>query len=210
MHSNSPDSPGGSKRRSVSGGHAQRFSTHHHGRSASSMQTSRTANSEQLERMANTMQIVQKDASTSSSNRSFLSREGSGGDASAELGHFSHRREATDEDAEAFPAILDSPSQEHADALVLSPSDMTREESTASVLPDLPRPSPPHRSSSSLVSERVQAYERRMSQQQDPSPKRPSPPAPSRTRLNSTYGLAPKSSLFVANPDHRHSGSGDS
>ena len=59
--------------------------------------------------------------------------------------------------------------------------------------------------------ERVQAYERRMSMQQEPtSPKRSPPLVPPRNRLSSTYGLAPKASLYVANPDHRQKGSDDS
>lgn len=215
MHSNSPESPE-SKHRSGSGGHAQRFSTHHHGRSASSLQTARTADSAQLERMASTMQIVQKDRSTSSSHRSFPSRESSGGGAPNEMGTLHpHRHVSSSEGPDSLPAVLGSPSQSAAEALVLSPTEMTREESSVSMVPELPlpiRPSlPQRRSTSSIVSERVQAYERRASQQQDSPPKRPSPPASSRSRLNSTYGLAPKPPLFIANPDHhKHSGSGDS
>lgn len=205
QHSMSPDSPEGRRRTGSSGaGHAQRFSTHHHGRSASSLQTAQTANSEQLERVAQTMQIVRKEGSTASSAASAVpSREGSGGTV-GELGDLAAR--APQE------TVLGSPSR--ADALVMSPTHMTREEqastSTLGELPPRVRPPPPERRASK-VAERVQAYERRMSLQESPSPPRRTPPAvPPRNRLSSTYGLAPKPSLYVANPDHRHKASDDS
>ena len=197
----SPDSPE-SKRRTGSGGHTQRFSTHHHGRSASSLQTARTADTEQLERMASTMQIVQKEASDSQ--RSFPSRETSGSSTGLPATEF----------GEPLPTILGSAPELPGRELVLSPVAMSRGEAATVALPDpalLERPPPPGRRSPGRVSQQVQAYERRMSQSLEASPpKRSPPPVPARLRNTSTYGLAPRQSLFVANPDHKKSGSGDS
>ena len=221
MHSNSPDSP--EARRRSSSGHAQQF-THHHGRSASSLQTAKTADSAALERMAHNYQIIQKEGSGSttgnSSHRSYPSRDTSGDSQDApatEFGDFAIQKAGPSmEGSPPLSLVLES-SSEALGQLVHSPVDMTLEEASTIPMPDLsasPRrtpPSPPQRRSpGSKVSERVQAYERRMSQQIDTPPKRSPPPVPARTRISSTYGLAPKPSLFVANPDHKKNGSGDS
>ncbi|GJE94620.1 hypothetical protein PsYK624_107910 [Phanerochaete sordida] len=205
----SPDSPEGPHR--GSSGHEKRFSTHHHGRSASSLQTARTADSAALERMAASYQIVQKQASGSS--------RGSAGAPSREASTSTTASASAEGAASEFgraqsplPLVLES----SAEALVHSPVDIARAEAAPVPMPVLspppsPRrtpPSPPQRRSpGAVVSERVQAYERRMSLQEPPGLP---PPVPARTRITSTYGLAPKPSLFVANPDHRQGSSGDS
>lgn len=205
IHSQSPDSPE-SKHRSGSGGH-QRYLTHHHGRSASSLGTAKTADSDVLERMGRTMQIIQKEGSTSSSQRSGPSRDVSG-DATAgdEFGTVGARPLSIIES--------DSSSGRDATALVMSPTEMTGAEAGRSFAalssPPPVRPSLPERTSSgSIVAARIQAYERRMSQVLSPptSPTRAKSPPPVPPRA---YGLAPKQPLFVANPDHRHASSGDS
>ena len=200
--SNSPDSPK-SKRRIGSGGHGQVYSSSQHGRSATSLQTARTANSEALERMADTMQIVQK-GSTLSSHASVPSTDSR--DESPERAYASNSR--------PLSVIASSDSQLNtppAEGLVQSPSDMTVEEQTrslATIAADLPSPKRPtsvsdRGSSTGSVAERVQAYERRMSQAAE-SPIKSPPPVPNRSRRGaSVYGLAPKPALFVANPDNR-------
>ena len=213
MHSASGDSPPDDRRTgSGSSGHKVYPSTQH-ARSMSSLQTSRTADSETLERMAQTMQIVQK--STMSSHTSGKSSSMDSRDVSPE------RRQPSDFER---PLSVIASSQSliegsSASDVVLSPAAMTREESMASLVsataPLRPSKSDPVRgsssgsSSTSSVAARIQAYERRMSQHEDTTLKVP-PPVPSRTRRPSTYGLAPRSSLFVANPDKQRSGSGSS
>lgn len=207
MHSNSPDSPY-SKRRSGSGGHRQ-HPTLHHGRSASSLQTARTADTTTMERMADTMQIVQKD---SSSSRGDASRIPSADDAAVGHAGPSHTQ-SKPLPARPISFLVDGDSQgaDELSALVQSPTEMTGEESSVEPLPDLGSPtrrSPGRLSPGSMVAERVHAYERRMSQNQDDLPRLPPLTSP-RSRA-SGYGLAPKAPLYVANPDHRQRSSGSS
>lgn len=215
LHSNSPDTPENKRKsRSGSGGHHQLYSTHHHGRSASSLQTARTADSETLERMANTMQIVQQ--GSMSSRHSGPSRSTSGGDEAALIdyspGPSPTRVQPTTGRPLSVVSDRDSHGLDEALSLVQSPSEMTHEDTSRRPILDLgspKRPSPTERvSSGSKVAERVQAYERRMSQQELVPPQSP-PAKPTRART-SAYGVAPKPSLFVANPDHRHASSGSS
>ncbi|KAL0060180.1 hypothetical protein AAF712_013027 [Marasmius tenuissimus] len=66
---------------------------------------------------------------------------------------------------------------------------------------------PVRKPTGSAVAARVQDYERRMSLAQDESP----PASPRKRRKSSvSYGLVPRPSLYVANPDHRAGPSGDS
>ncbi|KAI0091033.1 hypothetical protein BDY19DRAFT_933279 [Irpex rosettiformis] len=212
MNSNSPDSPEG-KRRNTSGEHRQMYSQIHHGRSQSSLQTSKTADSETLERMANTMQIVQKGSSSSkgpSRDTSGRDDEHSIDDAFLVLLHIPPPLSDR-----PLSIISGSPATDTGEepSFVQSPTQMSREELSHKplALGDVVsprRPSPAKRPSSSKVAEQVAAYERRMSQSLENDQGRSLPP-PRRTR-NSAYGLAPKASLFVANPDHRLGSSGDS
>lgn len=75
-------------------------------------------------------------------------------------------------------------------------------------------------STGGAVASRVQAYERRMSQDNSDAPMSPtSPTGVKNTRkreerhgkpVNVKYGIVPKASLFVANPDRERSGSSNS
>ncbi|KAF9052444.1 galactose oxidase [Hymenopellis radicata] len=64
---------------------------------------------------------------------------------------------------------------------------------------------------SSSVADRVRYFERRMTRDVTPPPTN-TKQREERTRKTShvNYGLVPRASLFVANPDHRHASSGDS
>lgn len=203
MHSASPDSPQGD------GGHRQRHSLHH-GRSATSLQTAQTADTDTMERMADTMQIIQKD---SSSSRGDASRGPSGDDAAA--GHTDTARAQHGPSSSRPLSVLTGNSLPEADelsALVQSPVEMTLEDSYTQPLSDMGSPrkrSPGRLSPGSKVAERIQAYERRMSQNQDDSPRSPTAASP-RARRPSGYGLAPKPSLYVANPDDRYGTSSSS
>ena len=62
----------------------------------------------------------------------------------------------------------------------------------------------------SAVAARVQEFERRMTQQELSPPPTNTKKREERSRKPSVvnYGLVPKASLFVANPDHRAASSG--
>ncbi|THH00363.1 hypothetical protein EW026_g2149 [Hermanssonia centrifuga] len=209
-HSNSPDSP--KRKTGSSGSHYKIYSSHQHGRSASSLQTARTANSENLDRLGQTMQIVQK----GSTMRSNHSADPSLTSTNSTREYSPERREASPPQAQSsaggkpLSIVASSLSGDSAEMLVMSPGEITTEEYSkkrASPPPQHPkRPLPPERTSSgSIVAARIQAYERRMSQQEEPLKSPPPVPVRARNRATSTYGLAPKPSLFVANPDRKRS-----
>ncbi|KAI0671473.1 hypothetical protein C8Q78DRAFT_991114 [Trametes maxima] len=188
--------------------HDPMYASAHHGRSASSLQTSKTADSEVIERMGRTMDIVQK--GTVSSHASTAST-----DSGATVDAYGVGRAAPSESspqagkhalgalAVAIPARADpDPGPLN---LVQSPTEMSATEAAGSSAArggEARRPSPPRGMS---VAARVAALE-----QHSRSPAL-LPPPPSRTKKarSSVYGLAPKPSLFVANPDRR-TGSGES
>ncbi|TFK90688.1 galactose oxidase [Polyporus arcularius HHB13444] len=163
------------------------YASVHHGRSATSLQTSKTADSAEIENMARTMDIVQK-ASLSS----HLSRASTDSGASVEP-----------PPPAAAPLAVFIPAPQHG----VSPN--THHVSfVQSPTADTPVSPPSGRRSQGSVAARVEAFEQR----------RRSPPSPPEAQAaqgrhkkgrNSVYGLAPKPSLFVANPDRRTS-SGDS
>ena len=170
------------------------YASVHHGRSATSLQTSKTADSAEIEQMGRTMDIVQKGTSIGSRRTTASTDSGT-----------SYEREQ-DRDGEPpssaprpgplsvfIPADAQGASSA-AEGLVLSPTAMTPR------TPGGPRP-PPARGGS--VAARIEAFEQHS--------RSPPPPPPSRPKKGRTsvYGLAPKPSLFVANPDRRTS-SGDS
>ncbi|KAL1724385.1 hypothetical protein EV715DRAFT_260241 [Schizophyllum commune] len=110
----------------------------------------------------------------------------------------------------AIAAAIRSPSPNS-----LPPSMTTKSGSNGSGDSSFPPPPPPPKRSSGSgggVAARVRDYERRMSQAAD------FPPPPTNTRAREErskppavdYGLVPRRSLFVANPDHGKKGSGDS
>ena len=163
--------------------------------------------------MANTMQIVQKGSSSSKG----PSRETSGRDEEQSIDEAPLIPLHTPPSLNGRPLSIISGSPitgtDEEPNFVQSPAQMSHEEQSHQplALGDVvspKRPPPVKRPSSSKVAEQVAAYERRMSQSQQDDRNRVPPPL-RRTR-NSAYGLAPKASLFVANPDHRHGSSGDS
>ncbi|KAI0789843.1 hypothetical protein C8Q75DRAFT_806506 [Abortiporus biennis] len=201
----SPDSPVHKSGESSGTGHGQMYSTRSHARSASSLQTSRTANSEMLEKMGRTMDIIQKESTMSS----HLTNASGSGDEPPSISNGAHRHTLS---------IITSSGSNSSDTpppgLVMSPEELS-EEWKDIILHSPPSSRPPSGDRGNVAS-RVQAIERRISEYQvvdGPSPGRNGlrspPPARSRQHV-SVYGIAPKPSLFIANPDHRLSGSGDS
>jgi len=206
--SGSFDTPAG-RRSSSGGGHAQLYSAHTHARSASSLQTSRTADSEMIERMGRTMDIVQKE-STMNSHLSGASEE-----ENATTGPSARR---------ALSIVTSSGSNNTSDddplLLVQSPEALSENEATVKGRANSRSRSPPGRltppqraqsppSRGGTVAARIQAFERRMSKSEEGSPLRSPPPVRPRQHP-SVYGVVPKPSLFVANPDDRRGSSSDS
>ncbi|KAI9460749.1 hypothetical protein F5148DRAFT_1286788 [Russula earlei] len=215
--------------RALSGSPSRRPSLYHHetvhGRSASSLQT---ANTEMLERVGGTMDIIQRDGTVDSQHTPLTGtyslddefgivaggRAGSGGPhqlrALLVRGESSYHSTGTGSSS----ASTESP-------MVLSPV------TSGPVTPtgELPEPiSPPPEEAgtgsaegilgedggpdSPAVAERVRLFERRMSRENAPPP----PPTNTRRREERSaptvavrppvrYGLVPRASLFVANPD---------
>ena len=164
------------------------YASVHHGRSATSLQTSKTADSVEIEKMGRTMDIVQKGTISS---------------------HMSRESEAsTDSGLSLEPALPSSPRlavfiPTHEQAAPPSAQHVSFVQSPTAITPVSPavrRGSAPQGS----VAARVQAFEQRGS---PPEPQ--SAPSRHKKGRNSVYGLAPKPSLFIANPDRRTS-SGDS
>ncbi|KAI8980072.1 hypothetical protein BD414DRAFT_421167 [Trametes punicea] len=190
--------------------HDPLYASVHHGRSATSLQTSKTADSEVIEKMGRTMDIVQK--GTVSSHGSDASTD-SGGSAE-QYGHIP----IADHELGALSGIVPVPSDTssrpqdadlHQADLVQSPREMTATQAAGSPVVgiEVRRPAPAGPRLPTLgtsVAARVAALEQQASQPPPP----PSPSRPKKAR-SSVYGLAPKPSLFVANPDRR-TGSGDS
>ncbi|KAL7278997.1 hypothetical protein ACG7TL_006829 [Trametes sanguinea] len=191
--------------------HDPMYASAHHGRSATSLQTSKTADSEVIERMGRTMDIVQK--GTVSSHASDASTDsGVSGETYAHVDTAEHELGAL---ALGVPAGLDAASSQPGSAglsddapdLVQSPVEMSATQAAGSpaIGPEArPTPRGPRRPTpGTSVAARIAALEQRSRSPPPPPPSRPKKPR------SSVYGLAPKPSLFVANPDRR-SGSGDS
>ncbi|KAI0701879.1 hypothetical protein C8T65DRAFT_655941 [Cerioporus squamosus] len=164
------------------------YASVHHGRSATSLQTSKTADSAVIENMGRTMDIVQKGTVSSHVSGESAGSTDSGTSLEPEQAHAG---------APALAVFIPSPehSATPAASFVQSPTAIT---------PLSPAAAPVRRPQGSVAA-RVEAFEQR--RRSPPSP----PEAQSRHKKgrNSVYGLAPKPSLFVANPDRRTS-SGDS
>ncbi|PPQ68641.1 hypothetical protein CVT26_002925 [Gymnopilus dilepis] len=188
-----------------------------HGKSMSSLRTTDTA---AIERMAGTMDVVQrvKDrsryASGSTSSTGGLSIDthvsaSEGAERESLIGDLSERPEELIRFAS--PVDIEGPSGStpmQSPPLAPSSPPSAYKDKFVPVAPlhldDKGLPSTP--TSPGKVSERVQAYERRMSLGQAASP----PPTNtkqreerSKKRVDVDYGLVPRPSLFVANPDHR-------
>lgn len=198
-HSNSPDSPESKSKRNKT----------EHRKSQSSLQTTRTADSEAIERMGG-MDVIQRigtNGTTPSTGRDTPERDPS----------WTLPRSLS---VVASSGRSEGSSTQHDDSsMVESPVEMTSkdlvtQDSSSDNSTPAQRPI-----SSAGVMDRIQAYERRMSQDA-PVPVTPlSPNArntrkkeehPSKSRVTINYGLAPRPSLFVANPDHKGSPSSES
>ncbi|GBE87851.1 hypothetical protein SCP_1200760 [Sparassis crispa] len=187
-----PDSP--PSRQESGHVRARLYSNTQHGRSASSLQTSKTADSEMIEKMGRTMDIAMNSTLTSHAS-------GSGTDSQSYSDADAPQRQLSLSQSAMFPASGDDEVLNP----VQSPMETTEAEASQSRLPALPghpQVSPPKRlAAGGNVAARVEAFERRMSQQEDTAPLRIRKDRPS------TYGVVPKPSLFVANPDQRRSDS---
>lgn len=176
-----------------------------HGRSASSLQTAKTADSEMIEKMGRTMDIVQKGTVSSHSSGASI------GESSVDEGHelvATQDARAPTRTRSLTPVILEdgaSPAVVGLRGVVASPTEISPAHTTGFPFPPTsPRAGPARRPTSGQVVARVQAYERRMSGGAGDD-------APARKRDRaSVYTVAPRPPLFVANPDHRQQGSGDS
>ncbi|KDQ24379.1 hypothetical protein PLEOSDRAFT_1046683 [Pleurotus ostreatus PC15] len=189
----------------------------HNGKSTTSLQTTRTMDSEALERLGGTMQVVQRirDASGSadSGNASFrrlsrvdtLSSNDSSYDAEIAVlaGMFTNR--SLEEKMEGVMTPL-------ATSPIQSPNSPGAHSSPTKT-PSTPssRPPPPRLAPGGKVASRVAAYERRMSQDVDSPIASPVGVKEDKTRRKHVdYGLAPRPSLFVTNPDSRKGSTSDS
>lgn len=193
-----------------------------HGRSASSLQT---ANTETLERLGGTMDIVQRDGTLDSQHTPLTGLDdefgvaigGGGGSGSytqqlrallvrGEPSYHSTRTASSSVSASIDSPMIHSPLRSAAG----SP---TGELTTHPVLPSSPASEEAGGSSprSPGVAERVRAFERRLSRDSAPPPpptntrrreeRLTPPPAAAVARPAVRYGLVPRPSLFVANPD---------
>jgi hypothetical protein len=199
-----------------------------HGRSASSLQT---ANTEILERVGGTMDIVQRDGTLDSQYTSLAGLEdefgvGSGGSGSGsgspsrallvrgEPSYHSTRTASSSVSASIETSTIQSPLRSAAgsptDGFTHRPiSSLPPSEEVAAGLVAEHAGGPPR---SPGVAERVRAFERRMSRESAPPPSptntrrteerlTPPPAALTAARPAVRYGLVPRPSLFVANPD---------
>lgn len=194
-----------------------------------SMTSLRTADTEQIERLAGAMDVVQRVRTRSQRTSGSLSSgltidtDPTGNDGNEQLVILSSPVEMTPLSGAHAPRM---PSPAHTPLAPLPPDPLTTHLRSSSpfVSPDEEYAiETPLRSSPTLpitpksrssVAARVHMYERRMSQDQE----RPPPTntrqleerSPKKERVTVNYGLAPRASLFVANPDHRNSRSSDS
>jgi hypothetical protein len=199
-----------------------------HGRSASSLQT---ANTDILERVGGTMDIVQRDGTLDSQHTFLAGLDdefgvGGGGSGSGsgpplraffvrgEPSYHSTRTESSSVSASIETLMIQSPLRSAADSPTdgftqrLISSSPPSEEVAAGLVAEHAG-SPPR---SPGVAERVRAFERRMSRESVPPPSptntrrreerlTPPPAALAAARPAVRYGLVPRPSLFVANPD---------
>lgn len=164
------------------------YASVHHGRSATSLQTSRTADSAEIDKMGRTMDIVLQGprslhGSRNSRSSTYASSSYEHADNAQLLSPLSLVIPDDAGESEGPPGL----------GYVMSPTAMTSA--------DVQRPPPARRTTVGNVAARVAAFEEHS---------RPPPTSPGRSKkTQSVYGLAPKPSLFVANPDRR-TGSGSS
>lgn len=207
----SGDSPGSKRSNSVKRVLSRKGSRSYapgHGRSMTSI---RTADTDALERMAG-MEVVQRERTSSGSHRGSSGSYDSGWtgeDGDRNLFNVVHGVDMSFNSTSPFamsyaeasaarpstpPSVSPPLNKNNSPSPPLSaPSSSASSSNTSS---SSPRPRPP---SGTAVAARVQAYERRMSQTQEPT----SPTATNQKRQATSYGLVPRPSLYVANPDHK-------
>lgn len=211
-HSNSPDSPEKSKR-----------DNRGHRHSLSSLQTAGTADSEAIERMGG-MDVIQRVGT----NTSHQTTPSTGRDTPEPERSWVPRPlsvVASSGRSEGSQSLLHADDERSVESPVeMVPSEQSHSSSDSSTPPAAPstpqRPAPV--SGQGGVMSRIQAYERRTSAtvEEASGPQSPTSPGgrntrkreenPSKSRVTINYGLVPRASLFVANPDHRGSPSSDS
>jgi hypothetical protein len=198
-----------------------------HGKSMSSL---RTADSEAIERMAGTVDVYQRMKTRSFSNRTTRSINSTGGVSidtlwsSVEAGHNNYvSRGGTSQ--EILPDVLpmfSSPVEiipleplAGYDPLLLSTPSSPREDSIRPITSSPLLFTTPMSPTSPSVADRIHVFENRVSLEQSSSLPVTNTKYPKKKRVNVDYGLVPRASLFVANPDshyHHHlsTSSGDS
>ncbi|TFK33222.1 hypothetical protein BDQ12DRAFT_637787 [Crucibulum laeve] len=235
-HSASPERHSPQSHRSNSGGQAQSASRRAskiygaHGKSTSSL---RTADSEAIERMAGTMDVIQRIRTGSHRTSGSTNTTGglsyidpprdANGDLYGELAQFTSPVEMTPIEGSSVPLPPSSPSSAKAPSPAITPpilqstrsSSSTASSGASSTSPSAGRIKLVRPPSGTTVSSRVQAYERRASQEFQQPNNTNTKQHEERPRRKSQgvlvdYGLVPRASLYVANPDHRASYSSDS
>ncbi|KAF8150818.1 hypothetical protein B0H34DRAFT_678582 [Crassisporium funariophilum] len=190
-----------------------------HGKSMSSV---RTADSEAIERMAGTMDVVQRVKTRSHRTTGSTSSAGGRSIDTHMSSLFEDEGQGPDDDLMMFASPVEMspnaqlPGPSTPPRLSSPPPPASKGSQPGSTPPEAPTrtfsPTPQSDSNSSgahsksSVADRVQAFERRLSHDQALS----SPPPPTNTkqheerskkRVSVDYGLVPRASLFVANPD---------
>ncbi|KIY64993.1 hypothetical protein CYLTODRAFT_445636 [Cylindrobasidium torrendii FP15055 ss-10] len=166
-----------------------------HAKSSSSL---RTADSDALERLASAMDVAQH-----VQNSSHRTRDSTGTEYSFDGGQGHDRQQARSILDDEVPMVMSPEAvvpSKHSPAL----------KHTHSTSPPVSMESSAGRSRSSSVAQRIRDFERQASLSPESTP----PPTNTRQREERpkskvAYGLVPKASLFVANPDHRSRSSGD-
>ncbi|KAJ7017417.1 hypothetical protein C8F04DRAFT_1336823 [Mycena alexandri] len=193
-----------------------------HGKSMSSIQTQQTADSEALERMGGNVDVIVgararggSDITHGESIDEGQARRSLQASSDVDEPLYTSPVEMVPASAFGLPSPPKAREMVPASAFGL-PSPPPARESSPPVSPSRPALSTNSSSGSSsgAVSDRIKAYERRMSQDiSTPPPPTNTKQREERTRKKHTsnYGLVPRASLFVANPDHGFAGgSGDS
>jgi hypothetical protein len=185
------------------------------------MSSLRTADSEAIELMAGTMDVFQR-LKTSSSRRTTGSVNSTGGisidtfGSSVDAGHNNYvSRDGTNQGIlpDVLPMfsspveILPLQAPGGNDPPLLSTPSSPRQDSIrpiASPSPLLLKSTTPTSPSSRSVADHIHAFEKRMSLEQSSSPPMTNTMYPKKKRATVDYGLVPRASLFVANPDSLH------
>ena len=201
-----------------------------------SMSSLRTADSEAIERMAGTMDVFQR-IKTRSSSRRTMGSSADGISINTRRSSLNEHDNHVDNLMTFSSPVEVSPLQSSGDygTLEYSPPRLSSPPLSSNVLQSQmsqmpsppkddsiprigsPQPLPSNRTplspSSPSVADRIQAFERHVTLAQTPSPPTNTKYREERTKKRVTvdYGLVPRASLFVANPDSHHlSTSGDS